>query len=154
MLAHSHADTEGESAMKVIIAGGRDFDNMEAVRDAVKASGWREQITEIVSGACLVKSSEWSKKASGADGLGELWAHHNGIAVRRFYADLYGEWPSCGPKRNAAMAAYADALILMPGNRGTASMRSEARKRGLPIYIAAPSKIAPPPEPAPTKGPQ
>lgn len=126
--------------MKVIIAGGRDFDDMEAVRDAVRASGF--EITEVVSGACRLSlvPRDFAKRASGADGLGELWAHHNGIKVVRFYANLWGDWPACGPKRNTAMAEYADALIAMPGGRGTTHMISEARKRGLKVYVVNATK--------------
>lgn len=73
---------------------------------------------------------------TGADWYGELWAKRNDIPVKRFYADLYGKWPACGPRRNAAMAEYADALIALPGGKGTANMIDEARKRGLKVYVA------------------
>lgn len=132
--------------MKVIIAGGRHFDRMSVLLQAVKKAGWG--ISEVVSGACRVKKHDPYGFASGADGLGERWALVNGISVKRFYAEDYGEWPGCGPIRNAAMAEYvadyirtakwkyAGGLLALPGGKGTASMIAEARTRGLEIFIA------------------
>lgn len=120
--------------MKVIIAGGRDFKDFDAVKKAVADSGFA--ISEVVSGACRLKRSSHLTYASGADGLGERWADENGIPCKRFYPEDYGPWPACGPKRNAVMAGYADALILMPGGSGSASMLLEAGRRGLPIFTA------------------
>lgn len=110
--------------MKVIIAGGRGFSSYWAVCRAVKDSGFK--ITEVVSGG-----------ASGADALGERWARDNGVGLKPFIADWKKHGRAAGPKRNAQMAEYADALIAMPGGKGTANMISEAKKRGLKIYVAA-----------------
>jgi hypothetical protein len=107
--------------MKVIIAGGRDFNDMTALVAAIKESGF--EITEVVSG-----------RASGADMLGLYWARANGVPETHFPAqwDIFGK--ASRLIRNRRMAKYADALIAMPGGRGTASMIAEARKRGLPVY--------------------
>lgn len=118
--------------MRVIIAGGRDFDRMATLLDAITESGFA--ITEVVSGACRVKREDPYSFASGADGLGEKWALVNGVRVQRFYAESYGPWPACGPRRNAAMAIYADALIALPGGRGTANMLKEAHEWGLDVH--------------------
>lgn len=120
--------------MRVIIAGGRDFADYEAVKAAVLASCF--EITEVVSGACRMHYSDTGtrKYASGADGLGERWAVENGVPFTRFYAGAYGYWPECGPNRNEAMATYADALIAMPGGRGTADMIRRAKAHDLRIF--------------------
>ena len=65
---------------------------------------------------------------------GEKWAESRGIPVKRFPADWKRYGRGAGPKRNRAMAEYADAVALFPGDRGTASMRKEADKFGLRIY--------------------
>lgn len=111
--------------MKVIIAGGRDFNDMTALVAAIKASGF--EITEVVSG-----------QAAGADFLGLYWARANGVPEKLFPAKwtIFGN--SAGPRRNREMADYADALIAMPGGRGTANMIAEARKRGLKVFEATP----------------
>lgn len=99
--------------MKTIIAGSRSITNMAMIEKAVGLSGWRERITEVVSGG-----------AWGADRLGEQWAKRNGIPVTRFPADWNRHGKSAGAIRNKEMAAYAEALIAIwnLGSRGTRHM--------------------------------
>lgn len=107
--------------MRVIIAGGRDFTDMLALVAAIKASGF--EISEIVSGG-----------QTGADTLGLHYARANGIRERMFpYEGILGR--AGGPVRNRKMAEYADALIAMPGDRGTANMVYEAMLRKLKVYV-------------------
>lgn len=111
--------------LKVIIAGGRSIAADEvSVALVVKSAGFN--IGEVVSGAC----------PTGADALGEEWAAKNGIKVRRFPADWDLHGKRAGPVRNAQMAAYADALILIWDgvSRGSRSMLEEARAVHLPLY--------------------
>jgi hypothetical protein len=113
--------------VKVIIAGGRHFDDMRVLVAAIVASGF--EMTEVVSGA-----------ASGADRLGERWARMNGVPVKRFYANWdAGKW--AGPNRNAQMAVYADALIALPGGRGTSDMIRAAKRRGLKTWVVAEDRV-------------
>ncbi len=109
-------------AMKLIIAGGRDYKfTLHDFRllDWVLSKG----VTEVVSGG-----------AQGADAAGERWAESIRIPVKRFPADwtTYGRF--AGPRRNRQMAEYADALALFPGGKGTANMMQEARAKNLQIY--------------------
>jgi hypothetical protein len=108
--------------MKVIIAGSRYFDNVDTVIQAIQLSKF--EITEVVCGC-----------ADGVDGIGERWAESQGIPVKRFPAD-WSLGLKAGPMRNAQMAAYADALILVWDTRskGSASMKREAKKRGIPVF--------------------
>lgn len=103
----------------VIIAGGRDYQFTEA--DIAKLDAI--SIREVVSGG-----------ASGADQCGEQWAESRGIPVERFPADWETHGRAAGPIRNRKMAEYADAVVLFPGGRGTASMQKEAEKAGLVVY--------------------
>ncbi len=106
--------------MRVIIAGGRDY--KATIRDyqLVREILLKNNVSEIVSGG-----------ASGADSWGENLGKKLGIPVKVFSAD-WDKWGrSAGPRRNQEMAEYGDAVILMPGGRGTQNMRDEAGKRGL-----------------------
>lgn len=109
--------------MKVIIAGGRDY--RLDLNDRLWLDGLRTilPITEVVEGG-----------ASGADRDARAWAIGRGIPYRTFKADwLYGK--GAGPARNRQMAEYAEACVLFPGGRGTASMRRIALAKGLPTYV-------------------
>jgi len=111
--------------MRLIIAGGRshklspaDFARLDALLLELGP------IREVISGAC----------PTGADAGGVAWAARRGLPVSRFPADWEAHGRAAGPLRNAEMAAYADALAVFPGGRGTASMIAEAKKRGLRIF--------------------
>ena len=117
--------------MKVIIAGSRgvlDFDEIKIamllflMENGIETS----DVSEIVSGACY-----------GADKLGELWAQRKDIPVKLFPAKWKEYGMKAGPIRNAVMANYADALVAVwdGKSRGTKNMISEAKKKGLVIYI-------------------
>jgi len=90
---------------------------------------YAEEVTEVVSGT-----------ARGVDQGGELWASVQGRPVKRFPADWDTYGKSAGHRRNAEMAKYADALVAIwdGKSRGTANMISEARKRGLVVFIYLP----------------
>ena len=84
--------------MKYIIAGGRDFDNIYIMAQALDP--FEEDITEVVSGT-----------ARGADSIGEQWARGRDIPVKRFEPDWGQYGKSAGFIRNSEMGAYADAAI-------------------------------------------
>lgn len=84
--------------MKIIIAGGRDFDNYNMVEQTMKNLDL--PVTEIVCGC-----------APGADRLGEKWAINNGIKVTYFPVDWDNYGIFAGFIRNAEMAEYADYLV-------------------------------------------
>jgi hypothetical protein len=110
---------------KVIIAGGRNIKDYNLVVAAIEESGWKDQITEVVSGG-----------ADGVDKLGERWAMDNLLYVRRFNADWKRWGNRAGPIRNLEMAKYADALILVwdGESKGSKSMKRHAENEGIPIY--------------------
>lgn len=111
--------------MKIIVAGGRNYSGTE--------TGASERSSIIK--ALLGRASEVvSGGAPGADALGEAYAQEFGLPVRRFPADWNRHGKAAGPIRNRKMAEYADAVVLLPGGRGTASMADEARKLCLWIF--------------------
>lgn len=113
--------------MKTIIAGSRSITDPQVIVEAIKASGF--DITEVVCGG-----------ARGVNTLGREWAVEDEgkiIPVKMFLAewDVFGK--SAGYRRNAEMAAYADALIAVwdGESKGTHHMINLALKAGLKVYI-------------------
>jgi hypothetical protein len=112
--------------MKTIIAGSRGIEDIAVVAAAVEASGFRDRITEVVSGA-----------ARGVDRLGEQWAASVGIPVKSCPADWKRQGRGAGLVRNREMADYADALIAIwdGKSRGTRNMIELAEARGLKVFV-------------------
>lgn len=111
--------------MKVIIAGSRQIEDLEALKTLIDKSGW--DIEEVVSGGCR-----------GVDSLGEQWAEAHAIPVRTFAADWAKYGREAGELRNRDMAAYADGLILLwdAKSPGSSCMLRESAKAGIPIQHA------------------
>lgn len=116
--------------MKVIIAGSRTIEGEDAYLELLKVANqalkdWGTlSLTEIVTGG-----------ARGVDAMGKEFARQFGIAHKEFPADWDRYGKSAGYKRNAQMAEYADALILLwdGKSRGSAMMKDIAQKKGLLI---------------------
>jgi len=112
--------------VKVIIAGGRDFDDYDMLYLRVDKILSRQTEIEIVSGA-----------AKGADKLGERYAEERGYKLTRFIADWNTFGKAAGYRRNIEMATYADALIAFwnQESKGTEHMITIAKKEGLLIRV-------------------
>jgi hypothetical protein len=114
--------------MKIIIAGGRDFKNLNLLTKSCDMYLSKCQINdiEIVSGT-----------ANGADSLGEEYAKLKGFKCKQFPAewDKYGK--GAGFKRNCEMANYSDALIAFWDgiSKGTKHMINTAKKKGIQVKI-------------------
>ena len=112
--------------MKVIIAGGRDFDDYKFLCYFCNKVLKDCQEIEIVSGT-----------ANGADKLGERFAKDNGYLLKQFPAnwDLFGK--SAGYKRNEQMAEYSDFLIAFwdGKSKGTRHMIEIAKKNNLTVKV-------------------
>lgn len=107
--------------MKVIIFGGRDFNDYDYLKksmDELCEHGLR--VDTVISG-----------KARGADTLGERWARENNIPIISKAAD----WDTFGKRagwiRNNEMADIADAGVGFNGGRGTQMMFDILAQRGL-----------------------
>ena len=105
--------------MKVIIAGGRDFNNSQMVEDTMNKLNFI--VTEVVCG-----------DAAGADTEGNLWGQRHGVPVKHFPAqwDTFGK--VAGIIRNHEMGDYADYLVAFwdGKSRGTKDMIDYMRKIG------------------------
>ena len=111
---------------KVIIAGGRDFNDYDLLVKVCDHMLSNLNDIEIVSG-----------HAKGADSLGELYAKEKNHKLTLFPANwsLYGK--SSGVIRNQQMSEYADALICFwdDKSKGTKNMIDLATNKGLKIKI-------------------
>ena len=115
--------------MKLIIAGTRHFSTWTTyggyLEDAISRSGWRGDITEVVTGG-----------AYGVDSLGVVWAAMNGVPSLVFRANWNELGKAAGPIRNAKMAKYADRLLLLWDGKspGSKNMLSCMENEGKPVY--------------------
>ena len=110
--------------MKLIIAGSRTLEpNVGLIEMLIRHFGiWPE---EVVSGT-----------AAGMDQAGERWACGRvKVNIRRFPAD-WSKGRGAGFVRNAEMAEYADALLLIwdGESKGSAHMKAEMERRKKDVY--------------------
>ena len=112
--------------MKLIIAGSREGFEIADVFVAMEESGFKERVTEVVSGT-----------ARGVDRLGEAWANANYIPIKKFPADWEKNGRASGHIRNQEMGDYADALLVLIHNesKGSEGMLSYAKKKGLEVFV-------------------
>jgi len=110
--------------VKVVIAGSRDINDHGLVSDIITDSGF--DISQVVCGG-----------AYGVDLIGKRWASDRDIAVKMFMADWEKHGKKAGPIRNAEMAHYADAAIIISNNdsKGSKSMINSITETGKPYYI-------------------
>lgn len=112
---------------RVIIAGGRLFDDYTYLKDSMDylLQNVKDEIT-VVCG-----------KARGADTLGERYAEERGYDVHYFPADWDRYGRSAGHIRNEEMAKNADALVAFwdGKSRGTKDMIKLARQYGLRVRV-------------------
>lgn len=114
---------------RVIIAGGRYFSDYELLKkkcDEFLHDKTSEEIV-IISG-----------HASGADSLGERYAQEKGFKIETYPADWKKYGRAAGPIRNEQMANIANALVAFwdGKSKGTKSMISLAKKKGLQVFVA------------------
>ena len=109
--------------MKLIIAGGRDEELSTFDLYKIALFCLVHDVSEIVNGG-----------ATGVDAQAAGFATNAQIPIKVFHADWEKHGKAAGPIRNAEMAAYADAVVLFPGGKGTESMYQEAKKAGIKIY--------------------
>lgn len=114
---------------RVIIAGCRDFNNYVLLKERCDYFLQRKLMecdVIIVSG-----------HAPGADALGERYAQEMGLQIELYPADWDQYGRAAGPRRNAEMAAVADALIAFwdGQSRGTKNMIDTARQKGLKTAV-------------------
>jgi UDP-N-acetylmuramoylalanine-D-glutamate ligase len=114
---------------RVLVCGGRDYSDREAVARALLPYRPRKPATEV-SDTILILGG-----ATGADAIAEEWADVWGVRKRVFPANWQKHGRAAGPLRNQQMLdeGRPDIVIAFPGGRGTADMVRRARAAGVPV---------------------
>lgn len=101
--------------MRVLVCGGRDYENYDRIREELEDLG---SISLLIHGG-----------ARGADSLAARWASENNIRVREFKADWEKYGKRAGPIRNAQMfrEGSPDYVLAFKGGRGTADAVRRAK---------------------------
>lgn len=132
--------------MRVLVFGGREYNDREKVYDILGAFHANTPITLIIHGACDSRLDidtgyiVWS-----ADELAEQWAKHNFVPYLGVPAVWYVNGKlrrSAGPERNALMITKGrpQAGIGFPGGRGSADMAKKLEAAGIiPQLVLAPN---------------
>jgi predicted Rossmann fold nucleotide-binding protein DprA/Smf involved in DNA uptake len=112
--------------MRVIIAGGRNFNDYERLKSSCDKILSNQNDIQIVSG-----------NAKGADELGERYANEKGYGLNVYPAEWEKYGKSAGYKRNVQMAENADALIAFwdGKSKGTKHMIDIAKNLNLLVRI-------------------
>jgi YspA, cpYpsA-related SLOG family len=118
---------EIKPTFKLVVAGGRDFNDYKLLKTKLNALLKNKNKVEIV----IVSGG-----AKGADTLGERYALENKLSLKRFIPD-WSIGKQAGYLRNAEMAKYGDACICFHDgeSKGTGHMINLAEKHGLQLRI-------------------
>jgi len=121
--------------MRLLVCGGRDFDDVPRL--------WR--ILDDLNGrytiACLIDGAQEKQREDGGVVGADYWAHQwacaRGAETERFHANWTELGKSAGPKRNQRMIDEGKPThcLAMPGGRGTADMVSRAKAAGIPVRV-------------------
>jgi hypothetical protein len=108
--------------VRVLVCGGRDFDNWERMTDVLEPIG----ASVIIEGG-----------AKGADFLARAWAKDRCITVEEFEADWKAYGKKAGPIRNQQMIdeGKPELVVAFPGGFGTNDMMRRAEKAGIPVKL-------------------
>ena len=111
---------------KVIIAGGRDFNNYTLLKETLDKLLINKTCVEIVTGL-----------ARGADSLGRKYALDTNRKFKEFPANWEHYGTMAGYQRNIQMAEYADAVVCFwdGKSRGTKHMIRIAGQYSLEVRI-------------------
>lgn len=115
-------------AVRVLVCGGRNYDDRELVRIVLDRIHKETPITAIIHGA-----------APGADTLAGWWATVNEVSNQDYPADWKKHGKAAGPIRNLQMLTEGrpDMVLAFPGGRGTANMVDQAILAGVVVEHAA-----------------
>lgn len=111
-------------ARRVLVCGGRDYDDAERLNEIFDASHSFNPISCLIHGA-----------ARGADQLAADWALSRDVLCLAYPADWAREGRAAGPIRNQKMIEFGkpDVVVAFPGGRGTADMIRRAEAARIPV---------------------
>ena len=128
--------------MRVIIAGGRDFNDFKLLESNINKIFKQLSDEKLIS--IYVNESNIEiicGKARGADTLGEQFAKEYKLSIKYFPADWNTYGKSAGYRRNAEMANYAkeDNGVLIAfwdgKSKGTKHMIDIAKNSGIRVFV-------------------
>jgi YspA, cpYpsA-related SLOG family len=110
--------------MRIIVCGGRDYQNRTVLFEALDELHTQEGIDLLIHG-----------NARGADQLADRWATERGIPVHSYSPD-WSLGRKAGPLRNQRMIddSKPDGVVAFCGGRGTDDMIRRAWKAGLKVW--------------------
>lgn len=111
--------------MKLIVCGGRKYENKLAVYHVLDRVHAKYKISLIIEGGAL-----------GADRQARGWAIENRVPHVTEEANWAKYGRRAGPIRNGVMLAkyMPDGVIAFPGGMGTANMIEQAEAAGVQVY--------------------
>jgi hypothetical protein len=110
--------------MRVLVCGGRDYQDYEYFCAVMDKLHEKHGVTEIVQGG-----------ANGADKMAACWAKAKGIPMTEVKADWNQYGKAAGHIRNGEMLKLnPEMVIAFPGGRGTANMFQQACKAGVTAF--------------------
>jgi hypothetical protein len=111
---------------RILVCGGRDYRDADAVFATLDAINAVQPITQIIEGG-----------ATGADRLALAWAIKRKVEVKTFCAEWTLNGRAAGPIRNRKMLdeGKPDKVVAFPGGRGTANMVEQAKSAGVPVAL-------------------
>lgn len=114
--------------MRVVVTGGRDYQDYDYVRELMLALSEKGGPLEIAHGG-----------AGGADSLAEEVAHVFGWPVKCYPANWRQFGPAAGPIRNRQMLVdfSPELVVAFPGGRGTEHCVKTATGLGIAVLRAA-----------------
>lgn len=119
--------------MRVLVCGGRDYQDRAATFAALDEVDAIKPITFVIHGACCSRANKVELR--GADRWAQEWAQEHEVP----YAGIPAKWKSLGRRagmeRNSRMLLLKpDAVIAMPGGPGTRNMVTQAREAGVKVW--------------------
>lgn len=113
--------------MKLLVCGGRDYDNCDLVFSTLDRINKQRGISMLIEGG-----------ANGADTLCRMWARNRGILCATVPAVWDKRGRAAGPIRNAAMLTLGpDGVLAFRGGSGTENMKQLARDAGVTVMEVA-----------------
>lgn len=124
-----------DGKLKIIIAGGRDFNDYDLLK---KTMDEYFHFKDIIDAEIVIVSG----RARGADTLGERYARENGYKIDYHPADWDKYGKRAGYIRNTEMAKCADGLVAFwdGESKGTKMMIDIARQHGIGVRVVRYSK--------------
>lgn len=116
--------------MRLLVCGGRDFDNVPLLWRILDEINDRRIITHGDGIRCLIEGGQKKVREDGsivgADYWARQWAMARGTPTETFFADWDAHGRSAGPRRNRRMFEEGKPThgLVMPGGNGTADMLS------------------------------